>query len=199
MTSSDFNAYAARFLTEAEAATIRSASIGPSSGREADAAPSSVLDRHEAWDRSLRNELARLRSGYAGKDPERWIRPGAEDERKATVAALIEVFTDEQLPVQLRRDVIWMLSEVITNDEYDPAQAAEQFKNPDFRDDLRMALQRIPGDNAIAALKAGLEIVPDDFKPAIACSLRARGVEVPNVPCVKLKPTKQTKVKPVGR
>ena len=126
-------------------------------------------------------------------------RPGAEDERKATVAALIEVFTDEQLPVQLRRDVVWMLSEVITNDEYDPAQAAEQFKNPDFRDDLRMALQRIPGDNAIAALKAGLEIVPDDFKPAIACSLRARGVEVPNVPCVKLKPTKQTKVKPVGR
>jgi HEAT repeat protein len=126
-------------------------------------------------------------------------RPGADAERKATVAALIEVFTDEQLPVQLRRDVVWMLSEVITNDEYDPAQAAEQFKNPDFRDDLRMALQRIPGDNAVAALKAGLEIVPDDFKPAIACSLRARGVEVPNVPCVKLKPTKQTKVKPVGR
>jgi hypothetical protein len=126
-------------------------------------------------------------------------RPGAEDERKATVSALVEVFTDGQLPVQLHRDVIWMLSEVVTNDEYDPAQAAEQFKNPDFRDDLRMALQRIPGDNAIAALKAALEIVPDDFKPAIACSLRARGVEVPDVPCVKLKPTKQTSVKPVGR
>jgi len=126
-------------------------------------------------------------------------RPGAEDDRKATVAALIEVFTDEQLPVQLRRDAVWMLSEVITNDEYDPNQAAEMFKNPDFRDDLRMALQRIPGDNALAALKAGLEIVPDDFKPAIACSLRARGVDVPNVPCVKLKPTKQTSVKPVGR
>jgi len=126
-------------------------------------------------------------------------RPGAEEERKATVAGLIEVFTDEQLPAQLRRDVIWMLSEVVTNDEYDPAQAAEQLRNPDFRDDLRMALQRIPGDNAIAALKAGLEIVPDDFKPAIACSLRARGVDVPDVPCVKLKPTKQTSVKPVGR
>jgi len=126
-------------------------------------------------------------------------RPGAEEERKATVAGLIEVFTDEQLPAQLRRDVIWMLSEVVTNDEFDPAQAAEQFRNPDFRDDLRMALQRIPGDNAIAALKAGLEIVPDDFKPAIACSLRARGVDVPDVPCVKLKPTKQTAVKPVGR
>jgi hypothetical protein len=126
-------------------------------------------------------------------------RPGAEEERKATVAGLIEVFTDEQLPVQLRRDVLWMLSEVITNDEYDPAQAAGLFKNPDFRDDVRMALQRIPGDNAIAALKAGLEIVPDDFRPAIACSLRARGVDVPDVPCVKLNPTKQTKVKPVGR
>ena len=126
-------------------------------------------------------------------------RPGADDERKATVAALIEVFTDEELPVQLRRDVVWMLSEIITNDEFNPADAAEMFKNAEFRDDMRMALQRIPGDNAIAALKAALEIVPDDFKPAIACSLRARGVEVPNVPCVKLKPTKQTKVKPVGR
>ncbi len=126
-------------------------------------------------------------------------RPGAESERKATVAALVEVFTDDQLPVQLRRDVIWMLSEVVTNDEFNPDDAGEMFKDAEFRDDMRMALQRIPGDNAIAALKAGLENVPDDFKPAIACSLRARGVDVPNVPCVKLKPTKQTKVKPVGR
>jgi len=126
-------------------------------------------------------------------------RPGADDERKATVAALIEVFTDEQLPVQLRRDVIWMLSEIVTNDEFNPDDAAEMFKDAEFRDDMRMALQRIPGAGAIAALRAGLEIVPDEFKPAIACSLRARGVDVPNVPCVKLKPTKQTKVKPVGR
>ncbi len=126
-------------------------------------------------------------------------RPGADDERRATVAALVEVFTDDQFPVQLRRDVIWMLSEIVTNDEFNPDDAGQMLADAEFRDDMRMALQRIPGAGAIAALKIGLEIVPDDFKPAIAASLRARGVDVPNVPCVKLKPTKQTKVKPVGR
>ncbi len=126
-------------------------------------------------------------------------RPGAEDERKAAIAALIEVFTDDQFPVQLRRDVIWMLSEIVTSDDFNPDDAGQMFADAEFRDDMRMALQRIPGENAIAALKIGLENVPDEFKPAIAASLRARGVDVPNVPCVKLKPTKQTKVKPVGR
>jgi hypothetical protein len=92
-----------------------------------------------------------------------------------------------------------MLSEIVTNDDFNPDDAGQMFGDVEFRDDMRMALQRIPGENAIAALKIGLENVPDEFKPAIAASLRARGVDVPNVPCVKLKPTKQTKVKPVGR
>jgi HEAT repeat protein len=126
-------------------------------------------------------------------------RPGAEEEKKAVVEALIDVFQDEQQPVQLRRDAAWMLSEILDDGAVDPPAAARFLGDADLREDVRAALQRIGGPNAIAALKAGLEAAPDDFKPSIACGLRALGVEVPNVPCQKLKPTKKTSVKPVGR
>jgi len=126
-------------------------------------------------------------------------RPGADGERKATVDALIGILSDEGQPVQLRRDVVWMLSEIVRDDEIGVDGAAQALANPDLREDVRAALERVGGDNAIAALKAGLEAAPGDYKPAIAASLRARGVAVPGVPDVKLKPTKQTSVKPVGR
>ncbi len=126
-------------------------------------------------------------------------RPGAAEEKKTAIEALIEVFQDEQQPVQLRRDVAWMFSEILDDEAIDPPSAAKFLGDPDLREDVRAALQRIGGPNAIAALKAGLETVPDDFKPSLACGLRALGVDVPNVPCQKLKPTKKTNVKPFGR
>jgi len=126
-------------------------------------------------------------------------RPGADGERKATVDALIGILSDEGQPVQLRRDVVWMLSEIVRDEEIGVDGAAQGLANPDLREDVRAALQRVGGDKAIAALKAGLEAAPGDYKPAIAASLRACGVAVPGVPDVKLKPTKQTSVKPVGR
>jgi HEAT repeat protein len=126
-------------------------------------------------------------------------RPGAEGERKATVEALIGVLSDDGQPLQLRRDVVWMLSEIIRDDEIGVDGAVQALANPDLREDVRAALQRVGGPNAIAALKAGLEAAPNDYKPAIAASLRACGLAVPGVPDVKLKPTKQTAVKPAGR
>jgi hypothetical protein len=45
-----------------------------------------------------------------------------------------------------------------------------------------MALERLPGNEATAALQAALAAAPDDDKPAIAHSLRKRGVEVPACP-----------------
>jgi HEAT repeat protein len=126
-------------------------------------------------------------------------RPGAEAERKATVEALLGVFGDGEQPIQLRRDIVWMLSEIIQDGEIQLDPAAGLLADPELREDVRAALQRVGGENAIAALKAGLEAAPDDYKPAIAASLRARGIAVPGVPDVKLKPTKQTSVKPVGR
>ena len=126
-------------------------------------------------------------------------RPGAESEKKATVEALLPLLQDDQLPAQLRRDVVWMLSEIIEDADIDPAGAARYLENADLREDIRAGLQRVGGPNAVAAMKAGLEAAADDFKPSIACGLRALGVDVPNVPCLKLKPTKETSVKPVGR
>jgi HEAT repeat protein len=126
-------------------------------------------------------------------------RPGADGERKATVEALIGVLTDGGQPIQLRRDVVWMLSEITRDDEIGVEGAVQGLADPELREDIRAALQRIGGPNAIAALKQGLEAAPDDFKPAIAASLRARGIAVPGVPDVKLKPTRETSVKPVGR
>jgi hypothetical protein len=126
-------------------------------------------------------------------------RPGAQSEKKASVEALLELVQNDQLPVQLRRDILWMLSEAVDDAGIDPAGAARFLEDPDLREDVRAGLQRIGGPNAVAAMKLGLESAADDFKPSIACGLRALGVDVPNVPCLKLKPTKKTGVKPVGR
>jgi hypothetical protein len=60
-----------------------------------------------------------------------------------------------------------------------------------------MSLERIPGKKTIAALEIALKKAPEDFKPNIAQSLRQRGVKVRGLECVKLLPTKQTKVKPI--
>jgi hypothetical protein len=46
-----------------------------------------------------------------------------------------------------------------------------------LREDARMALERLPGAKATAALQAALASVSDAEKPAFAHSLRVRGVE----------------------
>jgi len=121
-------------------------------------------------------------------------RPGAGNERRAVVGELVELLDDEQ-PVPVRREVLWMLSEIGTRKSIKPIAAL--LSNKELREDARMVLQRIPSKGAIAALKAGLKAAPEDFKLNIAQSLRQRGVEVSGLPCVKLVPTKKTNVKPL--
>ncbi|MFB0552212.1 MAG: HEAT repeat domain-containing protein [Phycisphaerae bacterium] len=121
-------------------------------------------------------------------------RPGAGNERRAVVGKLVELLGDEQ-PVPVRREVLWMLSEIGTRKSVKPIAAL--LSNKELREDARMVLQRIPSKGAVAALKAGLEAAPEDFKLNIAQSLRQRGVEVSGLPCVKLVPTKKTNVKPL--
>jgi len=123
-------------------------------------------------------------------------RPGAEAEKRAAVEKLILLLANDQ-PAALRRDVLWMLSE-IAGDEAVPPMAA-LLDNAELREDARMALQRIPGQRSIEALRAGLDRAPADFKFHIAQSLRARGIDVPGLPSQKLKPTRGTSVNPAGR
>lgn len=122
--------------------------------------------------------------------------PGARG-KKMTVTRLLELLSDEQ-PVAVRREVLWMLSEIGEGSQVvDPVAAL--LANEQLREDARMVLQRIPGDEAVVALREGIETVPEDFRLNIAQSLRARGVQVdPNrYPCQKMVPTRGTKVQPV--
>ena len=107
---------------------------------------------------------------------------------------LIGLLGDEN-PVSVRREVLWMLSEIGGRNSVKPV--ARLMKNNELREDARMALERIPAKAAVAALQAGFEAAPEDFKPNIAQSLRKRGQEVAGYPCQKLVPKKKTDLKPL--
>jgi len=121
-------------------------------------------------------------------------RPGAGDEKNAVAAELIALLSGNQ-PTPVRREVLWMLSEIGQDKSVEAIAAL--LSNRELREDARMVLQRIPGRRSIAALRAGLKAASRDFKINIAQSLRQRGVRVRGLPCVKLVPTKNTNVKPV--
>lgn len=121
-------------------------------------------------------------------------RPGAENECEATVAALLPLLGGGQA-VDVRREVMWMLSEIAGDETVDPVAAL--LTNNDLREDARMVLQRLPGNKSLRALEAGLSAAPQDFKINIAQSLRARGVRVPGLPCQKMVPSRPTRIKPV--
>jgi HEAT repeat protein len=119
-------------------------------------------------------------------------RPGADSERKAVVAELIPLIRDDQ-PAPVRREVVWMVSEIAGDEAVEPVAAL--LSNVELREDARMVLERLPGEKSLAALKRGLEAAPQEFKFNIAQSLRARRVNVPGLPSRKLVPTRKTKVK----
>ncbi len=113
-------------------------------------------------------------------------RPGADEARRAVSRELIPLLEGQPAPV--RREVLWMLSEIGTRRAVRPI--AVLLADREVREDARAALERIPGDESLNALRAGLESVPEEFKPAVAHSLRVRGVEVSGYPSQKLTPTR---------
>jgi HEAT repeat protein len=121
-------------------------------------------------------------------------RPGANREKRAVETELVALLGDDQ-PVAVRREVLWMLSEIGARRSIRPI--AQLLRNEELREDARMALERIPTTWAVVALKAGFEAAPEDFKSNIAQSLRKRGEGIPGYPCQKLVPTKKTDVKPL--
>ncbi|MHC4618966.1 MAG: HEAT repeat domain-containing protein [Planctomycetota bacterium] len=121
-------------------------------------------------------------------------RPGADAEKNAVVEELIWVLRNEQ-SIVVRREVLWMLSEIGGNESVSPIAAV--LSNKVLREDARMALERIPGKKSAAVLEAALKAAPEDFKPNVAQSLRARGVKVRGLRCVKLVPRKKTNVEAI--
>jgi HEAT repeat protein len=116
-------------------------------------------------------------------------RPGANKDKRAVEAELVGLLGDAQ-PASVRREVLWMLSEIGGGSSIKPI--ADLMTNVELREDARTALERIPGKGAVAALKTNFEAAPQDFRPNIAQSLRKRGEKVEGYPSLKLVPTKKT-------
>jgi HEAT repeat protein len=121
-------------------------------------------------------------------------RPGAVKEKRAVVKDLVLLLGNNH-PVAVRREVLWMLSEIGGRNAIVPI--ARLTRNAELREDTRMALERIPTKRALQALKYRFKTAPEEFKPNMAQSLRKRGVEVEGYPCQKLVPKKKTYIKPL--
>lgn len=121
-------------------------------------------------------------------------RPGADAEREAVEKALIETVKKEGTYAVIS-ELLRMLPE-IGGDAAVPAIVA-RLTDVNLREDARTALERIPGEASLGALVQAFVDVPVDFKPAVARSLRNRGVEVEGHPEEKLIPSRPTKVQPI--
>lgn len=113
-------------------------------------------------------------------------RPGAPKEARAVEQALLPLLGHAEAAV--RREAVWMLSEVGGNDSVEPL--AKLLSDREVKDDARCALERLPGNKAIKALRDALKTAPEDFRYALAESLRKRGEKVQGYPSRKLVPTK---------
>jgi len=118
--------------------------------------------------------------------------PKATRERKAVERELIAVLSSGPGPV--RREVVWMLSEIGSTRAVKPMAAL--LLEPQLREDARCALTRQPSPGAVSAIKSAFATASGDFKYALAESLRQRGVPVEGYPTRKLLPTAHTSVKP---
>lgn len=115
-------------------------------------------------------------------------RPSARGERR-TVAEQLAGQLGEG-PVAIRRELVWMLSEIGGNRAI--PVLARQLADADLREDARCALQRIPSRRAIAALRDALPRADAEFGAALADALRARGEVVEGYPSRKRVPTRST-------
>jgi HEAT repeat protein len=117
-------------------------------------------------------------------------RPGAKTESAAVIAELVALLSSAPAPV--RREAAAMLSEIGGNESVTPLAA--MLADPELREAARCALQRLPGSCPLAALETGLRQAPDDFKEALADSLRKRGKKVKGYPSRNLTPSRQTAI-----
>lgn len=118
--------------------------------------------------------------------------PAALKERRAVERELIRLLHSG--PSGVRRDVVWMLSEIGSAQAIGPM--ATMLKDKDVREDARCTLTRHPAPGAVTALKSAFATAPEDFKYTLAESLRQRGQKVEGYPSRKLVPTAQTTVAP---
>lgn len=90
MKTAEFLERCARHLGPADLEVVRAAHLGsePEGVPEA-ASRSPLLTRYYAWERSLRNELVRLRARRLDRAPEAWLRPAERDDTAPRIAQLV--------------------------------------------------------------------------------------------------------------
>ncbi len=127
--------------------------------------------------------------------------PGNDPKAKGAVEEALLRYIQPGLPDQLRRDVLWMLSEIGTDRTVQAiADLPNILEDTAIREDARACVQRIGTPFAIKMLQLGLEEAEGDFRLAIAESLRALGVPVdPNAyPSKRLVPKPEPAAQPTG-
>ena len=117
-------------------------------------------------------------------------RPGAAKESRAVTKELIPLLGGNLAAV--RRDVLWMLSEIAGDDAV--ASMAALLTDKEVRDDALCALMRLPGRKATSAMASAFKSAPEEFKFALAEALRNRGEKVKGYPNQKLVPSRPTTV-----
>ncbi len=119
--------------------------------------------------------------------------PGSESQQRAVQKQLLPLL-QSQAPF-VRREALWMLSEIGSGDAI--AAIAALLTDPEVHDDARCVLLRFPGKSSLPALKKAFVSAPEEYKCALADSLRALGERVEGYPSRKLIPTKKTTVEPL--
>lgn len=120
-------------------------------------------------------------------------RPGAPEEAAAAETALVRLLRHEKAVV--RREVVWMLSEIGSDRAVAPLAAL--LSDKEVREDARCALVRLPGEKPAVALRAAFSTAPEEFKYALADALRKGGGQVEGYPSQKLVPSQPTTVTPL--
>jgi HEAT repeat protein len=120
-------------------------------------------------------------------------RPGADQEAEAVQSELLKLLKAPQ--PEVRKVAVWMLSEIGDKKAVKPMAAL--LTDKDTREDARCSILRMPREEALSALNKAFKSAPDDFKYALADSLRALGEPVNGWPSKKLVPTAKTTVEAI--
>ena len=105
-------------------------------------------------------------------------KPGNDDQRKAVAAELLKVVTSTR-PRMVKADCLHWLG-LIGGPEQVPG-LSKLLDDRIIREDVRIALERIPGDESLKALDTAAKSGPTDFRKNIQQSLHNRALTTENV------------------
>lgn len=101
-------------------------------------------------------------------------RPGAQTEARAVAEELLRVAAVPTQPRAVRGNCLYLVG-FIGSPEAIPA-LVKLLDDRVIREDARMALERIPGDESLGALRKAAETAPADFRKNLQQSLHNRGL-----------------------